>query len=88
MKKSNETKQLTEAELTSIQSMTNAFNLLKIKLGDYELMKQETLEKIAEVKTAYAKVELELQEVYGKDVEINIETGEVKEKEVKLEEVK
>ena len=62
MKKSNETKQLTEAELTSIQSMTNAFNLLKIKLGDYELMKQ--------------------------DVEINIETGEVKEKEVKLEEVK
>ena len=39
------------------------------------------------VKSAYQKVEVDLQKKYG-DVEINIETGEVKEKEVKLKEVK
>ena len=72
MAKSNKSKQLTETELASVQSMTNAFNLLKIKLGDYELMKQETLDKIADVKSAYQKVEVDLQKKYG-DVEINIE---------------
>lgn len=75
-------KKLTKDELTSVQSMLNAFNQLKMQLGDAELHKKSIIEKIDELKVDYAKVEKSLAEKYGTDASIDVQTGEIKKKEL------
>ena len=77
-------KKLTEGELTQVQSMLNAFNQLKMQLGDAVLQQTTIVQKIDELKVEYAKVEKLLSEKYGTDSQIDVQTGEVKPKE-KLE---
>lgn len=72
-------KKLNEQELTQVQSMLNAFNQLKMQLGDVELQKRGIIENIDKVKSDYAVVEKELTKKYGKDAVINPQTGEVSE---------
>ncbi len=74
-------KKLTEQELTQVQSMLNAFNQLKMQLGDAELQKVALVKKIDTLKQDYAAVELELSKKYGEDSQIDVQTGEVKKKE-------
>lgn len=72
---------LTKNELAKVQSMLNSFNQLKMQLGDAELQKQTIINQIDEVKEEYSKIEAELAEKYGANARINVQTGEVEEKE-------
>jgi|TARA_R110000803_G_C11734433_1_gene290100 hypothetical protein len=83
-------KKLTEKELTQVQSMLNAFNQLKMQLGDIELTKGTIIDKVNVLKVDYSKVEKALSKKYGKDSQIDVATGEitVKQKEANLEKVK
>tara|TARA_R110001592_G_scaffold4515_2_gene25418 strand:+ start:644 stop:886 length:243 start_codon:yes stop_codon:yes gene_type:complete len=76
-------KKLTENELTQVQSMLNAFNQLKLQLGDIELSKKGVFDKIEKVKEDYSVVEKSLSEKYGADAEIDVQTGDIKKKKLK-----
>jgi hypothetical protein len=73
-------KKLTEQELKQVQSMLNAFNQLKMQLGDVVLQQRVIIENIDKVKADYSVVEKELTEKYGDEAVINPQTGEVTEK--------
>ncbi len=81
---------LTKIELTKVQSMLNAFNQLKMQLGDIELSKSVVIENINKLKSDYAEVEKDLAKVYGADAQIDVKTGDVTQvpKEAKLEKIK
>jgi len=81
-----ETKKVTENELTKIQSMLNAFNQLKMQLGDAELSKIAIIAQVDALKNDYAEVEKELAAKYGTDAQIDVKTGEIVIKEEEAEE--
>jgi|TARA_R110002153_G_scaffold188551_3_gene341469 chaperonin cofactor prefoldin len=72
-----ENPKITENELKSIQSMLNAFNQLKMQLGDLELSKGSIIDQINKVKADYQAVEKELSEKYGDDSQIDLATGSI-----------
>lgn len=72
-----ENPKITENELKSIQSMLNAFNQLKMQLGDLELSKGSIIDQINKVKSDYQAVEKELSEKYGDDSQIDLATGSI-----------
>jgi archaellum component FlaC len=90
MKKAVKKVKIQENELLKIQSMMNAFNQLKMQLGDIELSKVSVIENINKLKADYMMVEKDLAKVYGADAQIDVKTGEVSEKpkETKLEKIK
>ena len=77
-------KKIEAKELESLQGLNAEFNTIKTQLGDLSLQKHGLCLKIEEIKSSFAILESELSEKYGKDVVINLETGEFKDKE-KLE---
>ena len=82
---------LSKEELTLLQGLQQEFNTVKMQLGDTVLQQHQLMEKVAVVKEKFATQEVKLMEVYGKDAIVNLETGEVKQKEeedTKLEQVK
>jgi|TARA_R110000744_G_scaffold195035_3_gene313970 hypothetical protein len=83
-------KNLSKEELTILQTLQQEFNTVKMQLGDTILQQAQLMKKVEEVKQKFASKEVELMEVYGKDAVINLENGEVtqKEDEAKLEQVK
>ncbi len=84
----NAAKKITEAELLEVQSMNNAFNQLKLKIADTVLTKEHLLGEVAKLKEDYKSVEERLTEKYGQDAVIDIQTGDISEKEKeKLEKV-
>lgn len=84
----NAAKKITEAELLEVQSMNNAFNQLKLKIADTVLTKEHLLGEVAKLKEDYKSVEEKLTEKYGQDAVIDIQTGDISEKEKeKLEKV-
>jgi uncharacterized membrane protein len=72
---------LTESELTKVQSMLNAFNQLKMQIGDAELAKSAIIKQVETLKDEYAEVEKELAIKYGNDAQIDVKTGDIVEKE-------
>ena len=90
MKKAVKKVKIQENELLKVQSMMNAFNQLKMQLGDIELSKVSVIENINKLKDDYMMVEKDLAKVYGADAQIDVKTGEVSEKpkEPKLEKIK
>jgi|TARA_B110000914_G_scaffold74861_1_gene65797 archaellum component FlaC len=90
MKKAVKKVKIQENELLKVQSMMNAFNQLKMQLGDIELSKVSVIENINKLKADYMMVEKDLAKVYGADAQIDVKTGEVSEKpkEPKLEKIK
>tara|TARA_R110000803_G_scaffold68376_6_gene130295 strand:- start:8017 stop:8289 length:273 start_codon:yes stop_codon:yes gene_type:complete len=90
MKKAVKKVKIQENELLKVQSMMNAFNQLKMQLGDIELSKVSVIENINKLKADYMMVEKDLAKVYGADAQIDVKTGEVsqKPKEPKLEKIK
>ncbi len=84
----NAAKKITEAELLEVQSMNNAFNQLKLKIADTVLTKEHLLGEVSKLKEEYKSVEERLTEKYGQDAVIDIQTGDISEKEKeKLEKV-
>lgn len=70
-------KKLTESELTKVQSVLNEFNQLKMQLGDAELSKVAILKKVDTLKQDYVSIEKELSEKYGPDSQIDLQTGDI-----------
>ena len=72
---------LTKEELTEIQTLNTDFSKKKMMLGDIEIQKASIISEIEALKMQFAKNEQKLIEKYGKDSVINLQTGEVKQKE-------
>lgn len=76
-----QTQKLEENELTKVRSLNEEFNTLKVSLADVELQKLLVIEKIQGIKEQFSMLEQTLIQKYGANSVINLETGEVKEKE-------
>jgi len=71
---------ITQEELTKIQEMNSDFTKAKMAIGDVELQKQGLIRHIEAMKAEFSQHEKMLIEKYGKDSVINIQTGEVTQK--------
>lgn len=71
---------LTKEELTKIQEMNAEFTKSKIAIGDLELQKASILKKVEFLRNEFSKNEMELITKYGQDSVINVQTGEVTQK--------
>ena len=74
-------KKLTSEELSKLQELNNSFTQSKISLGDLELQKENIIGKIKEIKSKFVELEKELIKKYGEESVINLQTGQVTEKE-------
>ena len=72
---------LSREELDNIQKLMSDFNQLKIQLGDTMITQHNLLSKVDELKIKYAEEENLLIEKYGQDAVINVQTGDVQQKE-------
>lgn len=79
-----ENKYLTQEELGKIQDANNTFNKAKMALGGLEMEKNDVLKQIDNLKKEFAEYELELVKKYGANAVINMQTGEVTQKESNL----
>jgi len=78
-------KKIETKELEALQSLNAEFNKLKTQLGDLALQKHGACLRVEELKSEFALLEKDLMTKYGKDAVINLETGEIKEKEKEQE---
>jgi hypothetical protein len=78
----NETVNLTAEELDFIQKGTQEYTKIKINLGELELQKQGFISQAEKIRDAFANNEKILIEKYGENAVINMQTGEVKQKEI------
>ena len=76
---------ITDQELENLQTMTAEFNKLKTQLGDLTLQKHGVCLRVEELKAEFVELEKSLMETYGSESIINMETGEIKEKELEIE---
>tara|TARA_R100000773_G_C4204313_1_gene105679 strand:- start:581 stop:826 length:246 start_codon:yes stop_codon:yes gene_type:complete len=74
-------KKITDEELKNLQTLNAEFNKVKTQLGDLTLQKHGLCLKVEELKKAFQGAEKDLMKKYGEQAVINLETGEVKEKE-------
>jgi|21_taG_2_1085346.scaffolds.fasta_scaffold00418_6 hypothetical protein len=74
-------KKLTKDELANLQNLQKDFNTAKLELGNTVLQQSKIMESIEMIKSQFGEKEKELMDKYGKDVTINLETGEISEKE-------
>ena len=78
-------KKIEEKELTDLQELHAEFNKLKTQLGDLSLQKHGICLRVEELKASFQAHEKSLMEKYGESAVINLETGEIKEKEKDVE---
>ena len=71
---------LTEEELGKIKKMNEEFNKIKRSIGDLELQKNGLLKAVDGLQSEFASHEIELIKKYGQDSIINVQTGEVTQK--------
>jgi len=75
------TVKLTEQELEFIKTGTLEYNKIKMSIGEYELQKQNLVLQAEKIREAFSNNEKILIEKYGNDSVINMQTGEVTQKE-------
>jgi len=75
-------KKLTDDELNGLRDALTQLNQNKIALGECVMQQKDILSNIDKIKGAYYEMEKSLIETYGINSNINIETGEVTEKDV------
>ena len=78
-------KKIAREKLEAIQALNTEFNKTKSQLGDLELQKYSIMKRIEQIKTEFQEHEKSLMEKYGETAVINLETGEVKEKELEAQ---
>jgi|TARA_R110000737_G_scaffold160591_2_gene188449 hypothetical protein len=78
-------KNLKKTELEKLQTLNSDFVNLKAQLGDLELQKHLIVEQVQSVRSEFGKLEAELVKKYGENTTINLQTGEIKEKEKEKE---
>jgi len=74
-------KNLEKQELEKLQTLNSDFVNFKTQLGDLELQKHLIVEQIQSVRAEFGTLEKELITKYGENTVINLQTGELKEKE-------
>tara|TARA_R110000851_G_scaffold117098_1_gene243628 strand:+ start:471 stop:710 length:240 start_codon:yes stop_codon:yes gene_type:complete len=74
-------KKIEEQELKQLQELNTEFAQLKTNLGDLTLQKHGICLRVEEIKTQFQIAEKSLMDKYGQNSVINLETGEIKEKE-------
>ena len=74
---------LTTEELEFIKTGSAEYNKIKMSLGELELQKQGLLFQAEKIREAFSNNEKILIEKYGEDAVINMQTGEVTQKEKK-----
>jgi len=74
-------KNLKKTELVELQTLNSDFVNLKTQLGDLELQKNLIIEQVQEVRKKFSDLEVNLVKKYGENTTINLQTGEIKEKE-------
>ena len=74
-------KKITDDELTLLQGLQKEFSQAKLDLGNTVLQQQTLLTKVNDIRTKFTEQEKLLMESYGENVTINLETGEVTDKE-------
>jgi|GEM_PF-5646445 predicted nucleic acid-binding Zn-ribbon protein len=74
-------KNLKKTELVELQTLNSDFVNLKTQLGDLELQKHLIIEQVQEVRKKFSDLEVKLVKKYGENTTINLQTGEIKEKE-------
>jgi len=74
-------KKIEEKELADLQTLHSEFNKLKTQLGDLALQKHGICLRVEELKASFQEHEKALIDKYGVNSVINLETGEIKEKE-------
>lgn len=79
-------KKIKDEELKNLQELNEEFNKLKTQLGDLTLQKHGICLRVQELKIAFQEAEKSLMDQHGKNAVINLETGEIKEKEQEKEE--
>ncbi len=72
---------LTKDELNLIQEIKKDFITKKLALGDLELHKVRILKEVEAIEKVFLQSEKDLAKKYGADSIINMETGEVTQKE-------
>tara|TARA_R100001463_G_scaffold70837_5_gene124523 strand:+ start:253 stop:510 length:258 start_codon:yes stop_codon:yes gene_type:complete len=78
-------KKLTQEELSSLRSSLTDFNKAKIRLADAVVHQEHLVNVIKTLKQKFAADEDMLLQKYGQDCRINLETGEVVQKEKEKE---
>jgi hypothetical protein len=68
-------------ELDQLKSIIADDNKIKAQIGALELQKQSLFAAAAELTKRYVEHEKSLTEKYGENISINIETGEISQKE-------
>jgi hypothetical protein len=74
-------KNLETKELQNLQELNSNFVKLKTQLGDLELQKQLVIEQVSFIKSDFADLEKNLIKKYGENSVINLQSGEITEKE-------
>tara|TARA_R110000803_G_scaffold56860_1_gene114298 strand:+ start:133 stop:369 length:237 start_codon:yes stop_codon:yes gene_type:complete len=73
-------KKLSEVELKELQKVIGKINEVQVQIGGLEMQKQELILVGVESKKALTETQKALEETYGQ-VQIDIQTGEIKENE-------
>lgn len=76
---------LTTEELQKLQEMNTIFNKLKMSLADNVLQQESILANISAIKADFIETEKSLMDKYGKNITLNLQTGEVVQKEPQME---
>jgi hypothetical protein len=74
-------KKVEEKELQELQNLNSEFVSKKAQLGDLEIQKSLVLKQVESIRVDFGKLEQVLLEKYGENSVINLQTGEIKEKE-------
>jgi|TARA_R100000081_G_scaffold11449_1_gene4601 regulator of replication initiation timing len=72
---------IAENELQELQGLHAEFNKIKSQLGDIALQEHALCLKTEAIRKSFQDLEKGLMEKYGENAVINLETGEVKQKE-------
>jgi len=76
-----EKNKITQEELDLIQQMNTDYTKAKMAIADAELTKQTSLHAIEVIREQFSNHEKILIDKYGKDAVINMQTGEITQKE-------
>tara|TARA_R100000742_G_C4279386_1_gene103798 strand:+ start:783 stop:1010 length:228 start_codon:yes stop_codon:yes gene_type:complete len=74
-------KKVKKEELEKLQQLNSDFVKTKTQLGDLEIQKSIIISSVQEIRSQFAELEQSLMEKYGENSVINLQTGEIKEKE-------
>tara|TARA_R100001460_G_scaffold81971_1_gene122899 strand:- start:479 stop:706 length:228 start_codon:yes stop_codon:yes gene_type:complete len=74
-------KKVEEKELEKLQQLNSDFVKAKTQLGDLEIQKSMIISSVQEIRSQFAELEQSLMKKYGENSVINLQTGEIKEKE-------